>query len=99
MRNAQLDNQLRELAALWVDASPESLERISALCGEMERAALRGQIAGGPDPFFLRRAELLAIQAEKRLAECLAVLARTGSYSTAGSLEVASHVATSGWEG
>jgi hypothetical protein len=94
-----INDQLQELAALWVDASPESFERISLLCGQMEQAAAIGEADQGVDRVLLRRAELLAIKAEKRLAECLSILTRTGSYSTAGSLEVSERVATSGWEG
>jgi hypothetical protein len=98
-----INDQLQELAALWVDASPESFERISLLCGEMEQAAATGaveqRVDQGVDRVLLRRAELLAIKAEKRLAECLTILTRTGSYSTAGALEVSERVATSGWEG
>jgi hypothetical protein len=94
-----INTQLRELARLWVDANPESVRRIPALCGEIAELAARPGFTAEIDRDLLRRARLLSTRAETRSAQCLAILSRTGCYSTDGALEVSPCVATSGWEG
>jgi hypothetical protein len=94
-----MNPQLQELIRLWVDATPGSLARIPALCNVIEELAANRRFTCEIDRDLLRRADLLAAKAEKRLADCLAILSRTGSYSTHGDLEVSPRVVTSGWEG
>jgi hypothetical protein len=97
--STQINDQLKELAALWVDATAESMRRIPALCSDIAEMAARGEFGGGVDRDLLNRAKLLSTRAETRLAECLAIQSRTGSYSIRGAPELSPRVATSGWEG
>ena len=95
----RIHGQLEELANLWMDASAASLQQVTVLCGEIEATAAHGDFDRRVDRNLLRRVEQLATGAEKRLAECLTIQSRTGTYSVNGSLELLTRVATSGWEG
>jgi len=96
---SQIEACLRQLSALWVDATPASLQRIPALCEQIVEATTHPGLPQKIDPSLLRRVELLSAKAEARLEECLAIQTRTGSYSTLGALEVAPRLVTAGWEG
>ena len=65
----------------------------------MAALAARSESVGEIDQNLLRRAKLLSTKAEKRLAECVAIQTRTGTYSTGGAHELLPRVVTSGWEG
>lgn len=96
---SEIDEQIEELAALWIEASPRSLRRIPALCGEIEELTAQGESAVRIDRSRLKRLARLSARAERRLAECVTIQGRTGGYSMQGSLECLPRVATSGWEG
>ena len=98
-RQTSFRRQLEELENLWIDASSASLQRIPPLCGEIEESAAANGFPGAIDPILLRRIDQLATHAGNRLAECLSIQSRTGTYSMNGSLESLSRVATTGWEG
>lgn len=99
MMSETINTQLHDLAGLWMDPSSENLRQILAACDDLTASAISGATDEEMDPALLRRVQMLAGRAEKRLADCLAIQIRTGSYSVRGDLELASRVATSGWEG
>jgi hypothetical protein len=96
--SSEIDVRLKELITLWTDGTPASLQRVPLLCDKIFLAAnLESQM--DVDPKLLQRALRLAAAAEDRLATCLAIQSRTGSYSTGGALEHSPHIVTAGWEG
>jgi hypothetical protein len=95
----QIETHLQELAGLWVEVTSEGLRRIPVLCSEIEDLTARGEAGAKVERDLLRRIDLLSSRAEARMAECLAIQTRTGTYSTRGALETTPRVATSGWEG
>jgi hypothetical protein len=95
----QINTQLQELIELWVNPAPDQLQRISTLCDDLAAWAARNEPGREVDRKLLSRAELLATRAENRLAECVAIQTRTGSYAINGTQELSPSVATAGWEG
>jgi hypothetical protein len=95
----QVDLQLRNLNRRWIDLSSDSLQRIPALCDEIEAAAALGNTFTETDKSLLRSIEQLSNKAERRLIECLLIQTRSGSYSNHGDLESSRTLATTGWEG
>jgi hypothetical protein len=93
-----IDLRLQQLIALWKDASRASMREIPLLCGEILQVAA-GDGFMGLDPNLLHRAARLSVKAEQRLAACVEIQSRTGSYSTHGALELSPRVVTAGWEG
>jgi hypothetical protein len=94
-----MNTRLEKLAELWVQPTSDSLRRISELCDEVAALFARRESIGEIDQGLLRRAKLLSTKAEKRVAECVAIQTRTGTYSTCGGHELSPRVVTSGWEG
>lgn len=95
----QTDLRLGQLIALWIEGTSAGLRRIPLLCDEIAELAASGGFKGDFDRDLLRRASRLSAHAEQRLAACLEIQTRTGSYSTCGALEVSQHVVTADWEG
>ena len=91
--------QLRELIALWADPNSASLLRIAGLCVQLAETAASGKVVGSPDQELLRRGLALAMSAEHRMAMCVAIQTRTGTYSAGGTFGLLPCVATSDWEG
>jgi len=94
----QIDIQLRNLHRLWIELSSDSLQRIPALCDEIEASAALGKTFTVLDRSLLCSLERLSSTAEKRLVDCLLIQIRSGSYSNHGDLE-STRLATTGWEG
>jgi hypothetical protein len=94
---SEIDLRLQQLIALWVDGTLASLRRVPILCDEITE--FEAGVSSVPDRHLLRRAACLSSAAERRLAACLEIQSRTGSYSTSGALETSPRIATTGWEG
>jgi hypothetical protein len=94
-----IDARLQQIISLWVDGNPASLGRIPALCDEIEELVSSSECKGDHDRNLARRAACLSAKAEQRLAACLEIQSRTGSYSMQGALELLPRVVTAGWEG
>jgi len=96
---SEIDQKLKQLIALWIDGTLSSLRRIPLLCEEIAESAARSGSKLTPDQALLHRVGLLSVKAEQRLAVCLEIQSRTGSYSTQGALERSPRIVTAGWEG
>lgn len=95
---SEIDRRLKQLIALWIDGTPASLLHVPALCEEMLVLA-RSEGKLNMDQNLLSHVRRLAAKADERLAVCLEIQSRTGSYSIRGALELAPRIATAGWEG
>jgi hypothetical protein len=101
--SSEIDMRLKQLIALWVDGTTVSLRQVPFLCQEIlgEEMLSDARNAGkfNADQNLLHHVSLLAAKAEQRLAVCLEIQSRTGSYSIRGALELAPRIVTAGWEG
>ena len=96
---SEIDQQLKELIALWIDGTLASLQRIPLLCDEIAELAVPNGCLPHVDRDLLDRAGRLSVRAERRVAVCLEIQTRTGSYSTQGAMELSPRLCTAGWEG
>ena len=94
-----LDQQLRKLTALWIDATEESLAHISGLAATIESLLRDGSPEFTIDPVVLQRLNVLANKATERISECVSIQCRSGAYSGTGTHEVAAQLSTCGWVG
>jgi hypothetical protein len=87
-----IQNKLRELAALWVNPVAANLERILDICKEIADTVASGPFSERLDPAQLRRISVLSCRAEERMVGC-----DTGSrcYGTPAKRRVT----TAQWEG
>jgi hypothetical protein len=95
---SKIDQRLKQLVALWIDGTPDSLRHVPVLCEEMLLLA-RNEGKLNMDQNLLHHVGRLAAKADGRLAVCLEIQSRTGSYSVRGALELTPRIATAGWEG
>ena len=105
---SEIDLRLKQLIALWIQGTPDGLRSVPLLCKEMLCEAMlceemlvvaRNEGKLNVNQNLLHRVGRLAATAEQRLAVCLEIQSRTGSYSIRGALEVLPRIATAGWEG
>lgn len=87
-----------ELLSLWIDAGDTALQRVPEVCEQVGDLLRQGLIL--PLDFeTIRRAGILAATAQERLATCIAIQSRVGTYSSGGAFETKTCLATTDWEG
>lgn len=90
-----IQNALRQLAALWLNPIAANLARIRDLCNEIGTAAAADLIPQPLDPKQLCRIGVLSRRAEERIACCIAADIGSGGYGD----PARPRVSTAQWEG